>query len=58
MKESLRVRFGNAAIRSVARPNFFVFRCYHYYQDTVNRDKYNQVFLATPYFTVSLDLKL
>lgn len=57
MKESLRVRFSNAAFRSVARPNFF-FRCYHYSQDTANRDKHNQAFLATPYFTVLLEHKI
>ena len=59
MKESLRVRFSNAAFRSVARPDFFLFfRCYHYSQDTANRDKHNQAFLATPYFMVLLEHKI
>ena len=35
---------------------FFFF--YHYSQDTANRDKHNQAFLATPYFMVLLEHKI
>lgn len=43
-------------LRFAASLDLTFFRCYHYSQDTANRDKHNQAFLATPRFAVSLDL--
>lgn len=59
MKAIKRVRLGLAMLRFAASLDltfFLFFRCYHYSQDTANCDKYNQAFLATPYFTVLLEL--
>lgn len=60
MKASKRVRLGLAMLRFAASLDltFLFFRCYHYSQDTANRDKHNQAFLATPYFMVLLEHKI
>lgn len=45
-------------LRFAASLDLTFFCCYHYSQDTANRDKHNQAFLATLYFMVLLEHKI